>query len=484
MESGIYVTFLNADEPANRELPPVGPLDHVVLRQHLLLAERRTITQAEELGVAIDRWLEAELELQRAMGQEPTPSKRTERRFVARDGVYLRFLAFGDVYEREPVPEVGPFAVVLVGPRGVEADGTMLATRVASDLASWELTAASGDEFAGTHKSDLAFRTTNSAYHQSVARVTPKPILTASAPASFSSHADPTPAAQIAEPDARPTPTERRREPPEVYSPPPREVYSPPARESFAPQPAATSEAELTAADRALIEKIERDRQDESLRARIQVEERRRLGVDDAQGENTTTFAMRYRAQPGADAVIPANDGGGLEWGAALWRTRFLIIGVLAVLVGGYYFFAVRTGGNPSVGGQVTYVNIAQKFSSSRWDYVVNGVQRVPSAGTATARGEYYLVRVAVTNRGTDSLQTSPADFTLYDVNGTDYRAEGLTAGPYQTSENPGSQYPWPSVFPISRTVTFTVIFDVPPGLPRGMLLGISDLPATRVKLD
>ena len=79
MEPGLYVTFFTKDEPASRELPPVGPLDNVVLRQHVLLAERRSVQQAQELGVAIDRWLEAELEIQRAMGAEPGGTRRTAR---------------------------------------------------------------------------------------------------------------------------------------------------------------------------------------------------------------------------------------------------------------------------------------------------------------------------------------------------------------------------------------------------------------------
>src|ERR1700741_3800754 len=164
MESGGYVTFVDPNDAPGRDLPPVGPLDHVGVRHTVVLAERRTVTQAEELGVSIERWLQAELELQRAMGQEPGPPKRNERRFIARDGLYLRFLAFGDAYEAEPVPEVGPFAVVIVNPREVEADGTILATRPSSDLAAWTLTSACGDEHAGKHKADIALGTLRTAY--------------------------------------------------------------------------------------------------------------------------------------------------------------------------------------------------------------------------------------------------------------------------------------------------------------------------------
>jgi hypothetical protein len=489
VETGIYVTFLDADEPASKELPPVGPLDHVVDRHKLLLAERRMITQAEELGVSIGRWLEAELELQRAMGQEPGGAKRAERRFIARDGVFLRFVVFGDQYERDPVPELGPFAVVHVSPRGVEADGTMLATRAPSELASWVLTDACGDEFAGVHKSDIAFRSSNSAYHQSVARITPRPKLTAAAPASF---ADPEP---ITTESASPTPAD------DVLTPAPQsewtgfvdrparqvEVYSP---QQYTPQPVEEAEPELTPADRALIERIERDRQDDTLRARIQDEERKRLGIDTAQPGEGTTWAMRYRTQPGEAAVggseiVGAEEEGGREWGAALWRTRYVIIGVLLLVVAAYYGVVFVTGGAPSAGGgQIQYVGIAQKFSGPRWEYTINGTQSARVAGTSVARGQYYVVRLAVTNKGTEGLQISPNDFTLVDANGTEYRAEGLTSGPYQTSANTGSPFIWPQTFPVGRASTLSVVFDLATDPPRGMLLKISELPNTRVRLD
>jgi hypothetical protein len=492
METGIYVTFLDADEPANKELPPVGPLDHVVDRHKLLLAERRMITQAEELGVSIGRWLEAELELQRAMGQEPGGTKRTERRFIARDGVFLRFVVFGDQYERDPVPELGPFAVVHVSPRGVEADGTMLATRAPSELASWVLTDACGDAFAGAHKSDIALRSSNSAYHHTVARITPKPTLTASAPASFADQEPVTPESisprhltteetSAATPPSQPEWTgfvDRPARQVEVYSP-----------QQYAPEPT-QAEPELTPADRQLIERIERDRQDETLRARIQDEERKRLGVDTAQPGEGTTWAMRYRTQPGeaaagAGEIVGAEEEEGRQWGAALWRTRFVIIGVLLLIVAAYYGVVFVTGGSPGVAsGQVQYVGIAQKFSGTRWDYTINGTQTTRIAGTSVARGQYYVVRLAVTNKGTEGLQISPSDFTLVDPNGTEYRAEGLTAGPYQTSANTSSPFIWPQTFPIGRASTLSVVFDLAAEPPRGALLKISELPNTRVRLD
>ena len=492
VEPGLYFTFLDRNEPPERELPPVGPLDAVVLRQKTLLAERHSVQQAQELGVSIDRWLEAELELQRATGEEPGGTKRSYLRITARDGVFLRFAVFGDARERDTVPELGPFAVVHIGPRGVEADGHLLATRGASDLATWELGTAAGDDFTGLHKGDIAFRTPGAAYHPSITPAAPRPQLTPIAPQPSSapppvaapppriepvftppSSSPPvTPTPQIA-PDPEPLFREEPRLPQPVHTPPPR--FSPPVEEPSA----------LTARDLELIQRIERERSEETLRARMQKDERRRLGVDEAD-DSATTWAMRYRPQSSEVEAEAESDGAGLPWGAALWRLRFAIIGVLLFVVGVYGVTVVRNGGSASVPGQaqIQPVSIAQKFSSSRWEYIVNSVQTVPLAGESRARGIYYVVRLGVTNKGVDGQQLSPADFALIDANGVEHAPQGTFSGPYQTADNTRSPYLWPAAFQSGKSVTIAVIFDVAPSLPRGMLLKVIELPAVRVKLD
>ncbi|MDO8506714.1 MAG: hypothetical protein Q7S41_03795 [Candidatus Limnocylindria bacterium] len=497
MEPGLYATFLDRNEPPERELPPVGPLDAVVLRQKTLVAERRSVQQAEELGVSIDRWLEAELELQRATGEEPGGTKRSDLRVTARDGVFLRFAVFGEARERDTVPELGPFAVVHIGPRGVEADGQLLATRGASDLATWELTTAAGDDFAGLHKADIAFRTPGTVYHPSItpAKARPRVTQTASQPSSAPPPvAAPPPRSEPAftpppriepaftpppaapppsAPDREPLFREEPRQPQPAYSPPRR--FDPPAEEPSA----------LTARDLELIKRIERERSEETMRARIQEDERRRLGVDEAD-DSATTWAMRYRPQS-SDVEAEAESGGaGPSWGAALWRLRFAIIGVLLFAVGVYGLTVVRNGGSASVPGQVQIqtVGIAQKFSSSRWEFIANGTQKVPTAGAARARGIYYVVRLGVTNRGTEGAQLSPSEFVLIDANGVEHVAESLSSDAYYGSVNTQSPYIWPQSFAVGKNVTVPVVFDVDPSLPRGMLLKVADLPGTRVKLD
>ena len=474
MASGVYLTFFETGEPFERELPPVGPFDHVVVRHRQLVAERGMAEHAPEVGADIARWLEAELELQRALGVEPGGAKRAELRVTAPDGVYLRFAVYGETRERDLAPELGPYAVVVVGRRGVEADGQLLATRQQSELAAWELTGGAGDALVGTHKPDIAFRSASTSFHPAIAPLPARARGVDTEPES-AVWVRPAPAASPpAYVPPQPAHTEPARPAPEPYSPLP--AFPPPQEEPPA----------LTPSDLALIERMERERAEETLRARILDEERRRLGVDETD-DAATSWAMRYRTQAANEesAAPSAAEGEGLDLRALLWRLRFAIIGVLLIGVGIYGVTVIRSGGTQSVPGQqVQTMGIAQKISGTRWDYVVNGVQRTPTAGAAQARGTYYIVRVGVTNKGTEGAQLSPNDFVLIDANGVEYRAESVGGGAYYSPSNTQSQYIWPQSFAVGRTTSVAVIFDVSAALGRGNLLSISELPRVRVKLD
>ena len=139
MEPGLYVTFFSAGEPFAEELPPVGPLEHLVVRDRSIVADRKDVHQSDHFGSG-GRWLEAELELQRAIGRERGGARRPDLRIGAPQGVYLRFVSFDEAAEPDPVPELGPYAVIVVGRRGVEADGKLLATRSGPKQTLWELT--------------------------------------------------------------------------------------------------------------------------------------------------------------------------------------------------------------------------------------------------------------------------------------------------------------------------------------------------------
>jgi len=166
MEPGLYLTFFTEGETIEQELPAVGPLEHLVIREHLILADR-TAARQPAAPAAGSQWTEAELELGRAMGTEPGGAHRPHLRVVSLNGVYLRFLSFADANEPRPLSELGPFDVVELGPRGVEADGELLAEHSRQKYAGWELqgeSAQPGKEF----RPDIAFRTGSTNYYPGV----------------------------------------------------------------------------------------------------------------------------------------------------------------------------------------------------------------------------------------------------------------------------------------------------------------------------
>ena len=176
MEPGLYVTFFTEGEPYDAELPPVGPLEHVVVRDRSLMADLKDGGWSDIFGAG-PRWTEAKEELRRATGKDPGGAKRPDLRIAGPEGVYLRFVSFGEDAEHDPVPELGPYAVVVVNRRGVEADGDPLATRTGTTERLWELTGVGGSAFVGVVRPDIAFRTRSTTYHPEIKpfRAGPKP---------------------------------------------------------------------------------------------------------------------------------------------------------------------------------------------------------------------------------------------------------------------------------------------------------------------
>ncbi len=303
MEPGLYITFLSKDEPPDRELPPVGPLDLVVLRDRRLVAERRSVHQAEEPRVPIDRWLEAELELRRATGDEPGGTRRQDMRVTAHDRVFVRFTLFGEAGERDAAPELGPFTAVTVGPRSVEADGRVLATRAAGEVAPWELTS-EGSDAAAVHKPDVEFRTATGVYH---ATAEPRTGATLTPPA---------------EPEPLFKPGLERRTAAASPAPPPAPVEEPTAH---------------TQTDLEQSQRLERERIEEQLRARFQEEDRRHFDARDTGGGGDAATTQALRDRPEA--------AGGAERRGSRRRLRllgFAIVLILLIGAGAYAVLAMR----------------------------------------------------------------------------------------------------------------------------------------------
>lgn len=334
MDAGLYITFFESGEPFDKELPPVGPLDRVVIQRTRLIADRRALAHPPDADADIAKWLEAELEYQRATGHEPGGPKRTAVRVTARDGVFVRFAVFDD--EREPLAELGPLAVVVVTQGAVEADGQVLATRSASDMA-WELTAAAGAALAGLQRPDVALRTLSTSYHARLAAPQPRvpeTIVPETVVAETVAPPPPAPIVEQSEPTVEPPSTvveppsefvfqERVRRTPETYSAP----------SSYGPPPAQGPVA-ATPSDTETARRVERKRVEDSLRARV-LEERERLGIDQA---DAGASATRYRSQDEQPVIL-----GATVKPRRRRRSRLLIalIALLLLVIAGVVAFTV-----------------------------------------------------------------------------------------------------------------------------------------------
>jgi hypothetical protein len=428
VEPGLYLTFFTQGEHFGDELPPVGPLEHVVVRDRALIADRRDGHHADFFGGG-GRGIEAEYEFQRAMGKEPGGVRRPDLRIVAPEGVYLRFVSFGSAAEHDPVPELGPYAVVVVSTRAVEADGDRVAARMGTTQNLWELTAVGGTALGGIIRPDIAFRTRSTRYHPEIKRFKPAPQ-----PAVAPVHAAAAPTSQAHPPSKPPrpaTPTATPARPP----------IGPEARAPAAPAQSSrpTEAATLTLRDRIKPEPV--------------------------------------RSQYAAAAAT----GNPREWAGAVWRLRFVILAVLVLLIAVFSVPSIRSvlaGGTPAG----STVAVGTTLTSPNWSYTVGSVRRIAKIGGAQARGTYLVVQVTTT-RSMAGAQLLPSNFAVATANGQEYPALSISSGVYAGPENPISSYAWPKEFPVGKGVVVPLIFEVDPSVS-GTQLVILDVPSTRVRLE
>ena len=104
MEPGLYLTFFTEGEPIGGELPPVGPLEHVVVRDRSLMADLKDGGWSDIFGAG-PRWTEAKQEFQRATDMGSGGAKRPDLRIAGPEGVYLRFVSFGEAARANAVDQ-------------------------------------------------------------------------------------------------------------------------------------------------------------------------------------------------------------------------------------------------------------------------------------------------------------------------------------------------------------------------------------------
>src|SRR3981081_2638249 len=154
-DTGGYIQFFDEEESAQKELPPLGPFELLIIRHNRIIADREHVQHDIMSHGSVERWLEAELELRRALGDEPGGARRSSMRIRApRGDILVRFYKHtGD--EPPKVPELGPFYSLTVGKREVRADDKLLAIR-STDMSPWTLTDQVRPGIAGINKSDFS----------------------------------------------------------------------------------------------------------------------------------------------------------------------------------------------------------------------------------------------------------------------------------------------------------------------------------------
>jgi hypothetical protein len=472
---GVYITFFDPGESAGRALPPFGPLLDVVVRPKRLIAERKNHDIPDDPALSIARWLEAQLEYQRATGEEVGGRKRSRMRVTAADGLFLRFVTFGAPAQSTPLRELGPYAVVLVGENEVEGDGVVVAVRKPGDLTSWELTPKAGTDIAGARQADIGFRSRSTSHHPGLDVRTQAPP-------------------QVQRPAALAT---KKSVPVSDLAPPLEELERARlARERLDRVRLEHERIERERLDgiaRAKIEQeqIEADRVARQLRERARLEQERadelaRKRREEAEQQprapgatmSSTPLTSRVAGRPTA----LRSTAGEIEYAPEplLWRLRFFLGGLLLLSVVLYAVTLVRGGFSlPSPGGAtIRTVGVGETVTGGHWDVVLNNVARTTSSGTATAQGVFVIVRVALTNKGAEGSEPSPGGFTIVDSNGKQYTAQSTGSEAY-TSQ---TAFTWPASYPPGRPVTTPLVFDVDPAA-KGLQLVIFDAPQARIRL-
>jgi len=463
-ETGVYVQFFDQDESTQKELPPLGPFEALIIRHNQIIGDREHIEHDMMSHGSVERWLEAELELRRALGDEPGGQRRSHLRIRApRGDIIVRFYDYaGD--EAPKVPELGPFYSLTVGKRDVRADDKLLAVR-ATDMSPWTLTDQVRPGIAGINKADFM-----------VFSLSARDPVRSEAP-----QAAPPPASVTVLPPP-PTPDQPPAAAPAAASaavPLEGQDTEPPAdfverrkvqREIYVARPAVTAEPSLTPADVNLILRVDKLKQQE-LAEQLMVERLRREQHTSPEvalrAEAPASLPMRFQPpvrEREAARQAAAVDGEapftarllGFLWSARLVLVTLLLVGS-AVSAYGYFQPKVVSSGAPP---PLAFAAMGDKIQSADWTYTITSVERSQRLGTTPANnGGYLIVHITVVKKSPDAAPLSPTDFLLIDGAGGRSQAFPSTSDVYAKSTG----LVWASKYPTSTVIQNYLAFDVSP---------------------
>ncbi len=182
MAAGVFLAF-DGGPDASSGRAGIGPYDEIVLRGARAVGERGGFGKVIALRSAAGSWRDAESSSSQS---DQVESGRGDLRISAGDSKVLVRFSDDEVAGQTSVPDLGPFAAVVVGTHEVHGDEETLAVRV-SRISPWQLTDRAGAAFQGALKEALVFvaggRSVSSGPWEVAATPAPLPMKPAPTPA-------------------------------------------------------------------------------------------------------------------------------------------------------------------------------------------------------------------------------------------------------------------------------------------------------------
>jgi hypothetical protein len=205
MAAGVYLAFDGGPDASGPGGGGIGPYDEIVLRGARAVGERDGLGKVIALRSAAGSWRDAESS---SSGSDQVETGRGDLRISGGHGEVLVRFSSDEVAGHTAVPDLGPFAAVVVGTHEVRGDEETLAVRV-SRVSPWQLTDRAGAGFQGAMKEALVFVATGRAASSQPRQIaaTPEPRAPQPAPA-------PAPAVEDAEPSVW---VDRAKSAPNIY---------------------------------------------------------------------------------------------------------------------------------------------------------------------------------------------------------------------------------------------------------------------------
>ncbi|HEY8785766.1 MAG TPA: hypothetical protein VIN63_04750 [Candidatus Limnocylindria bacterium] len=205
MAAGVYLAFDGGPDASGPGRGGIGPYDEIVLRGARAVGERDGLGKVIALRSAAGSWRDAESS---SSGSDQVETGRGDLRISGGHGEVLVRFSSDEVAGHTAVPDLGPFAAVVVGTHEVRGDEETLAVRV-SRVSPWQLTDRAGAGFQGAMKEALVFVSTGRSASSQPRQIaaTPEPRAPQPAPA-------PAPAVEDAEPSVW---VDRAKSAPNIY---------------------------------------------------------------------------------------------------------------------------------------------------------------------------------------------------------------------------------------------------------------------------